>query len=940
MKFRVKVKHINKKLTKYSRTLLVAFSIIGILLSFFISNVNQFRFTRGDSFSYETIAGLYTNQVYRVGTLPNDEIITFTNQWSESVVEILHHNILGDYSQFNTYETDIQESTVDGKNFFGIDPNDGSVFMVDEINNELKHFFNWNYNSYSSYSMPSPSENISMVTVDSITRDVFVAQESRLVRFPYDSFNDDYFAAETYNFPGGFNNAIAVASVNGEVQVLFSDTIQTFPSGDWGNPIGYFLGDDGNYCAEDLKIINNKIYVSNGCDDDVLEYDTSINLLNTYSISDDLRDFTANSNYVYLMSPWYITKYNIDNNIDATTSDTNLSNVDFRSLDLLGDDAVALSSWYRELYRFNLSTGGGSGNPCPPDTPEYTLNASAGRCERFIFSNEYDDNYGSKDADEIILVNGEPVVLHKASGGFEIYYNGNVYSSPTGYAYAQRIRADNSGSGVYVLAYDDINFEPFILYFGLGSGMFNSPWDFAGGSGQVTDFVVTSNSDLVAIQQDYGSSSNLVIFPFGDYDNPYLNSINNLGYINGVVMQIDSNNNLYMTAENDIRIVTWDNFNQQYVDSGSSIYTTFGFPSAGIIDLFLKEDNGNLDLYLSGSSTAAIGQVVKFTNLGTDGIYDDSVLFEIGYGQYNSYSLGNIYVDSNNNLFAVPTQSTDTVAWFTPDSNLHDFPLDLVNGYIVDVTGDNSNNIYVTTRNIEFQKYNYDWVPAESVNGLVCTDSSYTLNQTRCERYTHYYTDTNGYSSDTWDYSLIKNGYFVATDGIGIFIDSISPDVPDVYTYLTAPTDYSGLSRITEDTITNGIFVQTYSNNNSGYPAILHLSLDDLSFSPAYETTYSADSFDMEVDSDGNLYLLYNPSYGFADLKVFEREDYNNMQNVSIDFSFYCSQSPVLEKDKNDNLYALCGRDLRILTKASNYQNSSEINLENYNFPNSNFNGG
>lgn len=940
MKFRVKVKHINKKLTKYSRTLLVAFSIIGILLSFFISNVNQFRFTRGDSFSYETIAGLYTNQVYRVETLPNDEIITFTNQWSESVVEILHHNILGDYSQFNTYETDIQESTVDGKNFFGIDPNDGSVFMVDEINNELKHFFNWNYNSYSSYSMPSPSENISMVTVDSITRDVFVAQESRLVRFPYDSFNDDYFAAETYNFPGGFNNAIAVASVNGEVQVLFSDTIQTFPSGDWGNPIGYFLGDDGNYCAEDLKIINNKIYVSNGCDDDVLEYDTSFNLLNTYSISDDLRDFTANSNYVYLMSPWYITKYNIDNNIDTTTSDTNLSNVDFRSLDLLGDDAVALSSWYRELYRFNLSTGGGSGNPCPPDTPEYTLNASAGRCERFIFSNEYDDNYGSKDADEIILVNGEPVVLHKASGGFEIYYNGNVYSSPTGYAYAQRIRADNSGSGVYVLAYDDINFEPFILYFGLGSGMFNSPWDFAGGSGQVTDFVVTSNSDLVAIQQDYGSSSNLVIFPFGDYDNPYLNSINNLGYINGVVMQIDSNNNLYMTAEDDIRIVTWDNFNQQYVDSGSSIYTTFGFPSAGIIDLFLKEDNGNLDLYLSGSSTAAIGQVVKFTNLGTDGIYDDSVLFEIGYGQYNSYSLGNIYVDSNNNLFAVPTQSTDTVAWFTPDSNLHDFPLDLVNGYIVDVTGDNSNNIYVTTRNIEFQKYNYDWVPAESVNGLVCTDSSYTLNQTRCERYTHYYTDTNGYSSDTWDYSLIKNGYFVATDGIGIFIDSISPDVPDVYTYLTAPTDYSGLSRITEDTITNGIFVQTYSNNNSGYPAILHLSLDDLSFSPAYETTYSADRFDMEVDSDGNLYLLYNPSYGFANLKVFERKDYNNMQNVSIDFSFYCSQSPVLEKDKNDNLYALCGRDLRILTKASNYQNSSEINLENYNFPNSNFNGG
>lgn len=936
MKFRVKVKHINKKLAKYSRTLLVAFSIVGILLSFFISNVNQFRIVRGDSFTHKNIAGLSTNQVYRVEVLDNDQIVTFTNQWSESTVEILHHSNPADYSQFTTYETDIQESTVDGKYFFGIDPATNSIFVVDEVNNLLRRFNSSDYSTSNFYAMPSPSESISMVTVDPITGDVFVAQESRLVRFPYGNLG----SAETYNFPGGFSNAIAVGSLNGEVQVLFSDTVQTFPSGDWGNPIGYFLGDDGNYCAEGLKILNNKIYISDGCDDDVLEYDTSFNLLNTYSIDNDLRDFTANNDYVYLSAGWYVTKYNIGDTIDATISDTNLSDVDFRSISLINNDVIALSSWYKELHRFNLVIGGGGSDPCPPASPEYALNLSNSRCERFIFSNEYDNNNGSRTADEILLVNGAPVVLHRAYSGFEIYYNGSIYSSPSGYSYALRMRADNSGSGVYILAVDDINSDPYILYFDLYNGVFSTTWDFAGGSGDVTDFIVTPNSDLVAIQQEYSISSNLVIFPSGDYDNPYLNGINSLGNIVTAIMQVDSYNNLYITSDNAIKILTWDSFNQTYVDSGSASYTTFGFPSTGIYDLFVKEDNGNIDLYFSGSSSGAIGQAVKLANIQTDGTYNDSILYEIGYGQYNSYGLGSIYVDSNNNLFVVPTQSDNTIAWFTPEGNLHDFNLDLVNGDVVDITGNNSNDIYVTSRNIEYQKYNYDWIPGTNIGGLICTDFEYTLNQTRCERYIYSYTDNNILNSDTWDYSLIKNGYFIATDGSGIFIDSISPNVPNVYTYLNAPTDYSGLSNITEDTISNGIFVQTSSNNNSGYPAILYLNLDDLTFSPAYETLYSSGNFDMEVDSDGSLYLLYNPSFGFADLRMFEREDYNNFQNISIDFSFYCSQTPVLEKDKNDNFYALCGRDLRILTKSSNYQNSSEINLENYNFPNSNFNGG
>lgn len=935
MKIKSRLRFLNKNLKKYSKFLLFSLTLVGILLSVFISNINEFRVTKGDQLVYAIISALTTNRVYKVDTLSNNHLLSFTNQWSEANVEILHHNNTSDYQFFSAFETDIPENTVDGSYFFGVDDSSGDIYIVDEVNNLLKRYQISDYSTNTSFAMPAPSQSISKVSVDPITKSVYVAQNSRLLRFSYDNINQTLNPYEEYG-TDGFENPTAITSYSDNVYVLYDNALLVFYNGSWSAPVYRdIVALSGNNCAEGIKYLNNKIFISNGCTDVLNELNTDVTSLDfQYTVSGDLRDFTANSNYVYLITNNYLTKFEYGSNINTAVSNTSLSDVGFVSIDLIGNnDIVALSDWFRELYRFNLIIEGEIQDPCPTASPPYYLNTLYSQCDRFVYDSQYTNPSPLNAGSSVIEDNHFSVLLGEQNNDGSIYVDSyDTYNIPSQYDYPLGLWSDPVNFGLYTIVQDS-NADYVLAYLDMNTETF-AFWQFPSGV-YPTIIFPDSNGNVIVPYYDWNTlSSTLIIFPVGDFSNPYSQPLTAYSGYDIESGAMDDDGNLYLVSGDTLYII--ENNNLSYSSS-----STVNLPSSSFnYDVFLDNlGNGNVDIYLAGSDSSVIASVYKLSDLNIWGSYSDSQTYSTQYGEF-AYSFSNVQVDNYNNIFAVPNGADDLVVWFSPGGQYRPLYLDTVSGNIEDILINPAyNDLYITSGSIEFQLYIFDSVPSIGMgSALSCSGPNSVLNKSRCEEYS-FSTEESPYNNGyPWNRNIIKSGYFLAQSAQGLFVDSIDANVPDIYQTYSPPTDYSNFGLITDDPSSNGVYISAI-DDNTGYPVVFYFNLDDQTFSQPYLTNYSAGNFDMEADSNGNIFLLYNPTFGFANLYRFDKGVYNSPTQINIDFSFNCVDNPRIEIDKNNNIYALCGLDLRILREDNGYTTSSLINLPDYNFPNSWFSG-
>lgn len=916
MNFQTRIKHINKRLAKYSRILFVVLSVVGILTSFVLSGVSNYKFTKADTLVGEIVSGLFTNGVRNVFTLKDgsERMVTITNQWSSSTVQINSHYDSSDYNQFAVCETG-----VDWNETYESITSDiyGNVYIVDPLNEELLIFYfdDCNPDIYALNNITISDEYISGIVYDEVSGDIYISQDTRLVRLP----SSDYAEAETYTYVGGYNYPSDL-TINPDLNYIYVafdvGFIMEFQIDNSFNQVGYDVSLSGIDCPERIMYSGGDVFVSDYCTDSVYQL-SNFFLEDTYAFDEYIVDFTVNDDYVYISSSYYVTKFDIGNPSSFTVSDYE-SDVSFVDIDYIGNNIMNLTFWYREVYEFTLTVSGGNGS-CPPATPEYIENGAL--CERFIYSQtEFNSSSNGYVSNLSLMVNDTIVILQNRgqySAGLWVNFMG-YFPFPSNFHYPSNIRTDSAEEGVYILFQEDSNNsdEPALVYFDFNSGTYSNSWSFVSGQELPSNFVIDSNDNIISINHDYPNFTSLTFFPSGDYDNPYIIDPGFDFYTYDYIsLEIDDYDNLYAVVEDDLRIIANNSYNYD-----SSVYLDLApFETAIARDIAIKTLPGNLvDIYIAGANAIANSNVVKLEGLDINGNVNGSQNFLSGYGNYSSYAFTALHVDDNGNIFAIPESYTDSFAWFTPDGTEHEFVLEDVSGNVKDVSADSSGNLYITSEDINFQLYDYDFI-ASSGGGDICSTATppYIQNYTRCERY------VASPSNDDITYDLFDNFnetvidndiFFASTDNARIYVEG---------NYYSLPGNLSGIANLRADpSSTDGVYF--LSVDTSSYSKIVHFDYSTLSFDYEYDISTTSTTLDFDIKSNGNIYVLDHAS-GFTSLYEFVPGSYSdpNVININYNLNGYCT--PRINISDVNDMFILCGNYLYGL-EASDYENLSFTN--------------
>lgn len=924
MNLQKRVKHINRKLTKYSRILFVLLSVTGIALSFFISNVSKYQVNRADTLSGEIVSGLSTNGVNSLFTLKNgsEMMVTYTNQWSASDLQINSHYDPLDYNQFSICDTGVEYNSILTAYTTS---NDGTTYLFDSSNNELLvyYFDDCDPDIYNLQNVNIDDQSTLGVVFNNSNGDLYSIQEDRFLKFPAGNYD----LVEEYNYINGdsYPTSVVINTNENLLYVLFSSNIHEYDATNSYSGFNYDISAQVN-CAGKMIYQGSSIFIEDDCDNRVHQFNSSFSLEHAYQFDNTINDYTVNDDYIYITSGSYVTKYD-KGSPSSTTVSENESDVQFVSIDYIGDDAMNLTSWYREVYRFTLTIGGGGGgNGCPVVTPEYVQSDEL--CQRFIYNNTENNSSISFSNSQSVYVDGRLILLqdmNQYDSGLWKDFSG-YYTFPANLHYPIRMRVQGTtADNVFVLFREDDNNggDPSIALFNFASGNVIATHQLPGGIEEVRDFVFDNAGNLVVINHDAPNSTSITLLQSGDYGFPiYIQSDFDLNSSGDIRLESDANNNLYVLSENEIRIVEFNGANYDFSSSIDLYSYNFDFG----YDLIVKNAPFDLvDIYVSGSSSDIISKVQKFQNVDLSGNMDSTSEMLTGYGEYSSYSIDNIHVDDIGNVFAIPSQATNDVAWFTPDGAHHTIELPDYGNQIVDVVTDESNNLYVTSESINYQLFNYESEAAE--NGDVCAIDTppYLENDTRCERYIL----NEGLSDDTsvelgenFVETVIDNTSFVAsTDSGRLYANN---------NYWNLPGEFSGISNLkTDSTSTDGVYFKT--EDSGDYTFIAHFNLDDNSYDFAYTTESTQDNIDYAIASNGDIYVI-GQSFNDTTLVKLTAGDYESTTLLSLDFDFPGSCTPNIRINSENEVIALCGTTLRGFSIADPSISTFNINLTSHDF--------
>lgn len=923
MNFRTRVKHINKSLTKYSRLLFVAFSVVGIILSFFISDINRFQFTQADTLVGTGVGGVATNGVKSIHTLKDgsDRFVTLTNQWSSSYFQINSHYNPSDYNQYNVCDTGIDYGL--SNNAVTVD-DDGNVYILDAMLNNLNvyPFDSCSPSTYLISNVTLSDEDITGLVLDSSSGDLYATQETIMVRLPI----SDYGNAETYSFTNGrtYPNSLTFNEINNSPYVLFGDGyVQQFNGNDSFNVTEYDISSVSD-CSEKIVYRSNSFYISDNCDYNIYQYNGAFSLQQTYVNPGYITDFTVNDDYIFAVQYDNLIKFNIG--YPADTQSNILTDVSFMSVDYMGNNTMVFSSYYRDFYKFTLTISGGA--VCPVDSPPYVQNGN--RCERWIYSFDV-ANASAFDSVESVFTNKGMMVLRKDyMGGGGIYndFNGVFDEFPSGYLYAETMVASLDGNYLYILFEEDDNIGggQSILIYDIENSVFDGALPLPNGQEFAVDMVMDFDGNIVTINSDGPGLTSLTLFPFGDYLNPVtIDPDFNFSSYDYPLLGVDEDNNLYAVAESELRVIDYDSGNYSTSASRDISQDDLYNPN----DILVKNSSpGVTDLYISGADSTVTSTVLKLPDIDLNADINGTLInYTSTYGAYSSYEFTSIAVDNYGNVFAIPPGSTNQIALFTADGTEHAFDLDVADSFLTDLAIDDANDLYVTSENIDFQQYEHDYQPAQVSDACITDTPPYIENYTRCERYlnnTGLNNNTTVEVGEAFTETVMDNGiFFAATDSSRLYAGN---------NYYPLPNDYSGIYALTADKNygTDGVYFLT--TGPGGYTFVMHFDYDSQNFDYAYDTQTSfSGSVDFAVRNNGDVFVI-SQSFNNTMMIEFQSGIYNSGNLVSKNFDFPGTCSARIRIVNSGDAILQCGNNVYGLLAADFANIAYSMDLTGYNF--------
>ncbi len=929
MKLQTRIKHINKRLTKYSRLLFVTLSVVGIVLSFFISDINKFQVSKADTLVGANAGVVTTNLVKGVYALKDgsERLVSVTNQWSSSDIQINSHYNAADYNDYNVCDTGINYAT--NANAYFVDDN-GSVFVIDSADNNLEFYsFNDCLVTTTAISNVTLSDELTYGLIfDYDTGDLYAIQDTRLIRFPQADYGD----AEAYNYTNLAAPAISVSvnDVDNGVYVLLDNGyVLEYEQDNAFNVLEYDLS-SVTTCTSKIVYRNTQNYISDNCNNEIYQFDNTFTLQQTYSLADPTVDFAVNNNYIYAAHSSYVTKFDIGSPLSSTISN-NLSDVTFVNIDYIGNNPITFSSFYRDIYKFTLTIGSGSG--CTVVTPPYIQNGT--RCERWVYSSSTPNHLPAQTSTHSVSTTyGTMVIRQDVSGEGGIYdsYNDTFVSFPTGYYYPIEMDAISTAATVFVLFEQDDNVGggQSILTYDITSATFGGAYALPGGQEYSADFVIDSLGNLITINHDGPGLTSLTVFPVGDYLNPItIDPDFDFADNDNVYITVDSNHNLYAVQYPDLRVI---NYNSGAYDI-SGLYDLSGENISNSTDIAVKTNSvlGGEDVYISGSTAGAISTVVKITGLGLDGTAAGSTQnFTSTYGNYSSYLFSEVIVDDYDNVFAVPSSSSTQIAWFSPNGTEHEFDLTDSDGLVMDIVLDNSNNLFVTSEFIDFQRFNYDFEIAATPDICQTEVPPYLENYTRCERYISNPLSNNStlpeFGESYVENVIDNNIFFASTDANRLYANN---------NFYPLPGGYTGISRLKADNRYGVTGVYFITLNSGGQSEIMHFDYDSTSFDYSYntQTTYVG-TLDYAVKPNGNVYVI-SQTFGNTSILEFEEGTYDTSTSLALNYSFAGSCSPSMEIVTSGDVILLCGPTIYGLSPSDYLNTTYTLDLSTHNFDSS-----
>ncbi len=572
-----------------------------------------------------------------------------------------------------------------------------------------------------------------------------------------------------------------------------------------------------------------RVFIRSSNTSKVYEYDvTTWNpiIVQEYDLSGWESRFKVNDDFLYSYSWSKVARWSRSDPEDILDSG-DVENVAIRNIDLVGDDVLALSFWYRELYLYDLEVepeGDLGEEDC--DFP-YVWNDP--KCERYVYSSSLHINTDEGEDVSIASTYNKQdnfyAVLNWNEGDYpagSINVNGDIYElnyDTNDYMLSSYMVPAPGGVFISLVGLGD---NAQVMYFEYPSGNISLyPMPFFGTVG----LSINDDGDLLMWEEygyDYAVAPNDGGFP--DFDNLFTSSATEpLSTKGGFI--VNGGDVIFQMYSGDVI----------YAISAASGYTEEDFIDLsgvlGSIEITVKSKPGGYDLYVAGYTSDPTELHIKpYTGCELGAPFSSCTEENPIVMPYGApiYGISSLLIDEDDNIFFAGSNIGEIGRVLQSNKAVEFFSLTDLDDSIISYDLDNNQNLYITSFNYIYELHQYDLLFESDGGGdpggeetCPIVSPPYILNSPKCERYVYdssvavdygggedsaigsaysqegeYLAVLNGGGGDypngsvringtlfelnyvTEDYNL-TNFIVSAADGSGVFV-GLSPTVPEV----------------------------------------------------------------------------------------------------------------------------------------------------------------
>lgn len=728
-------KQISKKFSKFARPLLIVLTLVGMISAVAFTNFSQETQTSADSWNTPSpVAGyIGANGVHLVKTIPDGRAFAFYNLWDDPQTRVAVHPNNTDYSLHSDFYLDTYSWVENHYDSVDVN-NNGDIVIADYDAGDLLVYDVYYDGDTASldgidyYPIPEDPEGSGQVFAryDDSNNNIYVITNSQLVVY----YSGDYANPDVYALDSIGTVSAELDETNDYLYITADDYFYRYDTGAFPSFQYYDLLNDNSGLHDYLQISpdGERVFIRSSNTSKVYEYDvTTWNpiIVQEYDLSGWETRFKVNDDFLYSYSWSKVARWSRSDPEDILDSG-DVENVAIRNIDLVGDDVLALSFWYRELYLYDLEVepeGDLGEEDC--DFP-YVWNDP--KCERYVYSSSLHINTDEGEDVSIASTYNKQdnfyAVLNWNEGDYpagSINVNGDIYElnyDTNDYMLSSYMVPAPGGVFISLVGLGD---NAQILYFEYPSGNISLyPMPFFGTVG----LSINDDGDLLMWEEygyDYAVAPNDGGFP--DFDNLFTSSATEpLSTKGGFI--VNGGDVIFQMYSGDVI----------YAISAASGYTEEDFIDLsgvlGSIEITVKSKPGGYDLYVAGYTSGPTELHIKpYTGCELDAPFsscteEDPIVMPYGAP---IYSISSLLIDEDDNIFFAGSNNGEIGRVLQSNKAVEFFSLTDLNDSIISYDLDNYQNLYVTSSNYIYERHDYyelsDDLPTGTAPSFVLGDA-------------------------------------------------------------------------------------------------------------------------------------------------------------------------------------------------------------------------